>query len=153
MGKILNCFFDKMVGFVEWIHGFFPQFLQGESSKLVEALKWLSYGQVALLFSFILENTEPFTFYLLIYTFLFPIFFVLGCFFGVMGSAKNRDSKYFSILLVYFSFFTLLNCLVSTAYFFGINIFLGFALVLSFIVIMNLIGMALRIKHRIEPPK
>ncbi|MFI8608077.1 hypothetical protein ACIGFL_07045 [Pseudomonas sp. NPDC077649] len=134
----------------KFIAPFLTSHLHKDPVSIHGALKGMPYGQAAIAFTIFINDTSNKSHIMTAFTFIFPIFIVLGAAFGAMAQQENKSGN---ILVVAIFLFALLTALHSTAlfvFFFSFNKLAPLTFFLSVLAIFNIFGFAAKLHKSIS---
>ncbi|MGU5738650.1 hypothetical protein [Aeromonas caviae] len=130
---------------LKFIAPFLTSHLHKDPVSIHGALKGMSYGQAAIAFTVLINDTANQSHFMAAFAFIFPIFIALGAAFGAMAQQESKNGNVLVVATFIFLLITTLHSIALFEYFFSFNKFAALAFFLSFLAIFNIFGFAAKI--------
>jgi RsiW-degrading membrane proteinase PrsW (M82 family) len=130
---------------LEFISAFVSDHLQKDSVSIHNALKIMAYGQAAISFTLLTDNTEDQSMFMAVFALIFPLFLVLGAYFGILAQQNNKNGSLLVVTIFVFMLLTLSHSAFIAVFLFSFNKAAALAFILSFIAVPNILGYTMRI--------
>jgi hypothetical protein len=135
---------------LKFIAPFLTSHLHKDPVSIHGALKGMSYGQAAIAFTIFINDTSNQSHIMAAFTFIFPIFIVLGAAFGVMAQQGNKDGSILAVAIFLFALLTALHAAALFIFFFSFNKPASITFFISILAIFNILGLAAKIHKNIS---
>lgn len=143
----------KINKILRFIAPFVTSHLHKDPVSIHGALKGMSYGQAAIAFTVFINDTANQSHFMAAFTFIFPIFIVLGAALGAMAQQESKNGNILVVATFIFLLITTLHFIALFVFFFSFNKLAALAFFLSFLVIFNILGFAAKIYSDISKNK
>lgn len=124
--------------FLKFMSPFLSSHLAKDPASIHNALKGMSYSQAAIAFTVFMKDIVNQSYFMAVFTFIFPIFIAMGAAFGIMAQQENKRGELLSVAIFLFFLATAFHAFVLFVFFSRINFVSAIAFLFSIIAIFNI---------------